>query len=201
MSPVEVAELTLLFSTNVVPFVIEVIVGFGGLVVKAPAPEIATPIPTARPAVLSQVTVALRLVVAQFVSRTPAAVSVSAEPVPLAAWLITKVVEFVTELIVVATVPLVGVVVLTRFVPVSNMPGINPVVLAQVTVVKPLVVAQPVSTTAGVRLPVAPRCFKSVAARRLVVVHPLIAPASPLAVDPFEKISRKLGPVACAPVL
>ena len=76
------------------------------------------------------------MVVAQFVSRTPAAVSVSAEPVPLAAWLITNVVELVTEAMVVGTVPVVGVVVLTMFVPVSNMPGINPVVLAQVTVVE-----------------------------------------------------------------
>ena len=84
---------------------------------------------------------------------------------------------------------------------VINMPGINPVVLAQVTMVDAFVVAPLVKTMGTVRLPVAPRCLTSAAARTAVAVQVFIAPASPLAVEPFEKISRKAGAVVCAPAL
>lgn len=99
-----------------------------------------TPMPTARPAVLAQMMVGL-VVNEQPVSVTPAAVRDKAEPVPVAAVLMTKVVVLVTELIV--AVP--GI-----FVPLMLMPGISPVVLAQVTVTEAFVVAQLVRTMAEV---------------------------------------------------
>ena len=117
---------TALFSTKCVASVMDAIVGFGGFVVIP-----VTPMPTASPVVLRHVTAVLAEVVVQPVSVTPAAVRDSPEPLPVAAVLSSKVVAFVTELIV--AVP-------TMFAPLIDMPGITPVVLAQVTVVVPLVV-------------------------------------------------------------
>ena len=166
---------TVEFTVNVVALVIARTVGFGGFVVS-PAPAI--PIPTERPVVLAQLIVGL-VPSEQPVSETPAAVSESPVPLPVAATLITKVVEFVIELM--AAVP-------AMFAPLTLIPGMSPVVLAQVTVVVPFVV-QFVSTMGTVRLPVEPRSFTSAAARTLVAVHVFIAPASPPVVEAFEKIS------------
>ena len=177
---------TALLSVKVVGGVIVAMVGFGGLVV---APVM--PMPTASPLVLKQVTDVLAEVVVQPVSVTPAAVSDKPVLVAVAALLMTKVVPFVTELIVAPDGMLV---------PLINMPGIRPVVLVQVTVVVPFV-AQFDSTIAAVRLPVAPRSLASPVARTFVEVHAFMLPAKAVVVDALPKISRKTGPVLCAPAL
>ena len=115
-----------LFKVKVVGGVIVAMIGFGGLVV-APV----TPMPMTSPLVLRQVTELLAEVVVQAVSVTPAAVKDRPVPEPVAAPLMTKVVPLVTELIVAPD---------GMFVPLINMPGMSPVVLAQVTVVVPFVV-------------------------------------------------------------
>ena len=115
-----------LFKVKVVGGVIVAMIGFGGLVV-APV----TPMPMTSPLVLRQVTELLAEVVVQPVSVTPAAVKDRPVPEPVAAPLMTKVVPLVTELIVAPD---------GMFVPLINMPGMSPVVLAQVTVVVPFVV-------------------------------------------------------------
>ena len=133
-------------------------------------------------------TVLLLAVVEQPVSVTPSAVSDRPLPVPEAAWLSTKVVLLVTELIVVATV-LPPNVTSTMFVPVINMPGRRPVVVAQVTVVEPLVVVQLLSTIAAVWFAAPPCSDTSFGLRLAVAVQAFIAPTRPLPVDPLEKPS------------
>ncbi len=96
--------------------------------------------PFRRPAVLSQVTVVLAAVVVALVKVTPQAVSVSPVPVPVAACESTNVVAFVIEATVVLPV-CVPLMLPAMFGPVINMPGQRAAVLAQVTVVLPLVVA------------------------------------------------------------
>ena len=84
---------------------------------------------------LGHVTVALPLVMEQPLSVRPPALSVRAEPLPVALALNTKVVA----LVILMTVVPVG-----TLVPATSIPGHRPVVLAQVTVALPLVVVQPV---------------------------------------------------------
>ena len=93
------------------------------------------------PTVLPHVTVALALVVEQLVSVMPPASSVSADPAPVAAALMTNVVVFVTE----PTVAPAG-----TLGPYKIMPGHRPVVLAQVTLVPPFVVVQEASVIGAV---------------------------------------------------
>jgi hypothetical protein len=139
--------------------------------------------PMESPVVLAVFTVGL-VPSEQPVSVTPAAVSVSDEPLPVAAVFITKVIPFVTEEIV--ALP-------AMFVPLMLMPGISPVVLAHVTVVVPFVV-QLLSTTGVVWLPVPPRNFTSAAARLAFALHAFMLPGIeklvPVPVnDAFAKIS------------
>jgi len=160
---------------------------FGGFVVK-PLPVM--PMPTARLVVLAVLIVGLVPSVHP-VSVMPAAVSDKPLPLPVAALLMTKVVAFVTTLIVAFA---------GMFVPEISMPGHRPVVLAQVTVVVPFVVTF-VSVMGAVLFPVLPRCFTSCALRTAVVVQAFCAPVMPLAIEPAENVSRHTVLVVCAPVL
>jgi hypothetical protein len=109
-------------------------VGFCGFVVR---PEAA--MPTASPVVLAVFTVGL-VPGEQPVSVTPAAVSVRELPVPVASRLrMNSVALLICEIVVLAGM----------FVPVINIPGIRPAVLAQVTDVVPFV-AQFVRTMGAV---------------------------------------------------
>lgn len=110
--------------------------------VVAPLVRLRLVAPT-RPAVLEQVTVALPLVIEQPLKVMPPAYKVSAEPLPVALVLRTKVVELVMELMVAPVGTLV---------PATIMPGHNPVVLAQVTAVLALVVVLPERLTGVERL-------------------------------------------------
>ena len=92
-----------------------------------------TVVAPSKPAVLAQVTVALPLVVAQPVRVMPSAERVRADPLAVALALMTKVVEFVIELMVVP----VG-----TFVPATSIPGQSEEVLELVTLGLPLVVVQ-----------------------------------------------------------
>jgi hypothetical protein len=115
------------------------------LVTEATVALFAKPVPVSdmpftRPAVLSQVTAVLAAVVVAFVKVTPQAVSVSPAPVPVAACERTNVVAFVMEATVVLPV-CVPLMLPAMFGPVMSIPGHSAAVLAQVTVVLPLVVA------------------------------------------------------------
>jgi hypothetical protein len=147
--------------------------------------------PTASPLVLRQVTELLPVEVVHPDSVTPAAVSDNPVPLPVAAVFMRRLVALVMELIVAFA---------GMFGPEIDMPGQRFAVLLHVTVVVPFVV-QFVSTMGTVRFPVPLRCFTSVALRFAVAVHALMAPASPLAVDPFENVSRHTVFVVCTPVL
>ena len=86
----------------------------------------------------------------QPVSVTPAAVSESDDPLPVATALRTNVVEFVMDAMVVPA---------AMFTPLMLMPGMSPVVLMQVTVVVPFVV-QFANTIAERRLLIFPLRFQ-----------------------------------------
>ena len=115
------------------------------LVTEATTALFANPVPVSdmpftRPAVLSHVTATLAAVVVAFVKVTPQAVSVSPVPVPVAACESTKVVAFVMEATVVLPV-CVPLMLPAMLGPVTSIPGQRAAVLAQVTLVLPLVVA------------------------------------------------------------
>lgn len=138
---------TVEFTVKLVAFVTAKTEVLGGFVVR-PVP--AMPMPAARLVVLAVLIVGL-VPSEQPLSDTPAAVSDKPLPLPVALALSVIVVALFTCEIVVPAAMLV---------PLMFMPGHKPVVLAQVTVVV-LLVAQFVSTTGTVLLPVLPRCFTS----------------------------------------
>ena len=144
-----------------------------------------------RPAVLSQVTLVLAAVVVALVKLTPAAVRLSPVPVPVAVCERMKVVEFVIEATVV--LPVAAPLVLPGILgPVICMPGHRPEVLAQVTVVLPLVVVagEMLSGRVWFELPVAWRTLPAP-----TVVHALSAPV------PFQLFEEALLNTSCQMVV
>jgi hypothetical protein len=166
----------LVFITKVVLFVTEETLAL----VARPVPD--KDMPLIRPAVLPQVTLVLAAVVVALFKLTPAAVRLSPVPVPVAACERTKAVAFVieaTDVLPVAT-PLVLPGMLG---PEIGIPVHSPAVLAQVTVVLPLVVvvAEMLRGVVWFELPEARRTLPAP-----MVAHELSAPV------PFQLFEEAL---------
>ena len=179
------------FITTVVGFVTELTVAL----FASPVPD--KDMPFTSPAVLSQVTL-VPTTVTQFVKVTPAAVSVSPEPLPDAGCERTKWVASVIRLTMVFPV-MAPVVLPGMFGPVTSMPFQRLAVLAQVTLASLIVVEQPVNATGEVLLEV-------LTAWRIapppIVVHAFIEPVPFQAFDEvLLKTSRKIVELTGVPRL